>query len=349
LLEAADERCVVEIAAASRDTVVDRFHELVYEEEFEDRSTIPLTLVAADFQYGTSGSDLEILGRMAGFGQSLSVLWLAQAAASAFGIKTLYHLGALPAVAERFAEPGYARFTAYKQDPAARWVSLVVNRFLGRERHENETLGYAEAEHAGHPEWRPWANGIWLAAAAYARSLSRHGHAGDLDGLNASGDFEGLPTFPYPTAMNRTEPYGTETMIEDVKSLELVHSGFTPLVGEKGAGRGYFPMVANTYRPEGAVLLDASAAHQLLLGDLVHTLLRRLPETPSGSPDERAAWVRGLVETWAGGFEGERDAEDLTVTAQSEDGNDFVSVFLRLPIRLHNHRPEFTLDLPLGA
>jgi hypothetical protein len=157
--------------------------------------------------------------------------------------------------------------------------------------------------------------------------------------------------FPYPVAQNRTEDLAVETLVPDERSLDLVHAGVSALLGQKGMGHAYFPMLSTLYRPEpGEVTLEASLAHQLLLGELVHLLLRALPTAP---PDPAAAepFFTELVGGWLAKF-GEIAEGALTVKGvageEGKEGN-HVSIEAKLPIKLHNHDPEFTFDLPLGG
>ena len=344
-----DTPVVFEILSAPREEAVERFHEIVFEDEYEDRSEVPLALVACDHDFTHGAADLVHLNNMGKLGEAISAPWMASAGPGLFGIKNLYHVGGLSDFTRRFTESGYSGFRKLQESAASRWVGLTLNRILLRPPHADEGLGYTEAENPAHPEWRPWGRGIWPAAAAVARSYGTHGHPADLDGIGSPGDFSELVTFPYPKGMRDVVTSPTETLIEEVSSLDLVHSGLSPLIGKQGGSTAYFPMLANLHRPSpGQLLLEAAVAYQLILGDLVHRALRWLPHAPRETPEAAAAWITEKLAAWVEPY-GDVEEDTIKVEPRSAEGTRSLAITVKPPIRLHNHDPEFTLELPLGG
>ena len=352
-----------EILASGKRDLAERFHESVFDAEYDDSSEVPLALVIADFDVTHQAADLTVLRAVGGLAKAISVPFVFSAAPSFFGIKNLFHLGSIPGVMQRFSEAPYAGWRSFQTSDESRWVCLTTNRFLTRELHAIDD--FEESSEMLHSEWRPWARAGWLTAAAVAGSARKHQHLADMDGMQSCGDFGDLTTFPYPVAHNKTEDNATEAIIPDEKSLELAHGGISTLLSQKGTSNAYFPILANVYRPGfGALTLEASLANQLILGDLAHTLLRAFPGAPSESAETAAAYYRDLVTIWVsryvdpdrsdedadGGKEGDEKPEVVEVTPQkTEDGAAVISIIVRPPIKIHNHDPEYTFALPVGG
>ena len=99
----------------------------------------------------------------------------------------------------------------FQAEQSARWLTLTLGRYLQRAPY-TDTSGYSETVTESNPDTYLWGRGVWLVAAAAARSIRENGHPLALSGAQG-GKFENLPARPFPRAVNvsRTMSYGLST------------------------------------------------------------------------------------------------------------------------------------------
>ena len=331
----------VEALSLPRKGLVERFREAVHGPELA--AAEPVALVVLDFDFTHKAGDLADLAALAAMAAELQAPIVANAGAGFFDLRFLVQAGAMQDIARRLDSPAHAGWQAFQKHEDARWVCLTLNRFLLREPWKLE--GYAEACAESNPDSYLWGRGVWLVAAAVARSVRAHGHALDLSGTG--GRFDGLATRPFPVKLNEAKALATEVPFAEMQSLELTHAAFTPLAGGLDLPSVMMAMVVTVHRHQaGRLTVEGTLAYQLTAARVALAC-----GTVAGAVDGSAS-AEALVARLApalreqlGGLVGDA-ADALGVTVHEAEGTAprRVAVTVKPAVTLEGKSPVFSLE-----
>jgi predicted component of type VI protein secretion system len=328
----------VEVAGATSKDLVARFKEAVFEPEMKELREPPLTLAVLDFDLSHQGADLAALEELAGLAMAAQSVLILGASPAFFGLKELKLLAKMGDLAARLNDAAHAGWTRFQKSDGARWTALTVNRWLA---------GGDPAK----PETWLWARGVWLLAAAAARSAATSGHPLDLSGAKAGG-FSGLPTRPYPKAANQTVPLATEIEIPDQLAQDLSRAGFTAVSGRTGSDVVAIPVAVNAYRSApGRLTVTGTLGYQLLAGRLAQACALLMDSLP-GTPADAASALRAALLEILGPLAG--DAKEAAVTVEPVEAKDpegkpvsLAQVVVRPGVRLESLEFQYVFQVPL--
>jgi hypothetical protein len=288
LLAETGEEVEVSVASVPRAALAAHLREAVLGPGME--SEAPPTLLVLDYDFTHKAGDLALLRELATMAKALQAPAVAAASAGFFDLRHLAHVLTLPDMPARLNDAAHAGWTAFQATEEARWIALTLNRHL--ERAPYRTDDYAEGCTEAKPEAFLWARGVWLVAAALARSARTHGHALDMSG-GRGGRFENLPVRPYPVSANETAPLPTEVPLPDMKAQEISRAAFTPVVGQLRGGAAMIPIAVTVSRlAPNRLTVEGLLAHQVTAGRLARFCGNLLDAMPAGSPDEIAVFFR---------------------------------------------------------
>jgi hypothetical protein len=328
----------VEAAGATAKDLAARFKEAIYEPEMRELREPPLAMVVLDFDVSHLGPELATLEQIAGMAVAAQSSVLLGASPAFFGLKELKLLSKMGDLPQRLSDGAHAGWVKFQKTDAARWTALTVNRWLA---------GGDPAK----PETWLWARGVWLLAAAAARSAASQGHPLDLSGAKAGG-FEDLPTRPYLKTANQPVPLATEIEIPEQLSQELCRMGFTAVVGKTGDDIAMIPVAVNAYRSApGRLTVTGTLGYQLLAGRLAQACALLMDSLP-GTPADAAAALRAALLEILGPLAGE--AKDAAVQVEPVEGKDaegrplpLAQVTIRPGVRLESLEFQYVFQVPL--
>jgi hypothetical protein len=338
LLKHAGDAVEVEVATATSKDLVARFKEAVYELEMKELREPPLAGVVLDFDVSHQGADLAALEELAGLATAAQSALIVGASPAFFGLKELKLLAKMGDLAQRMNDAAHGAWNKFQKTDGARWAALTVNRWLA---------GGDPAK----PETWLWARGVWLLAAAVARSAATQGHPLDLSGAKAGG-FSGLPTRPFPKAANQTVPLGTEIEIPDQLGQDLSRAGFTAVSGRTGSDVVAIPVAVNAYRSApGRLTVTGTLGYQLLAGRLAQACALLMDSLP-GTPADAAAALRAALLEILGPLAG--DAKDAAVQVEPVEAKDpegkpltLAQVTVRPGVKLESLEFQYVFQVPL--
>jgi len=335
----------VEALSLPRASLLERFREAVHGPELS--AAEPVSLVVLDYDFTHKAADLAALAQLAAMAAELQAPIVANAGAGFFDLRFLVQAGAVKDLAGRLADSAHSGWQAFQKHEDSRWVCLTLNRFLLREPWKLE--GYEEACADSNPESYLWGRGVWLVAAAVARSVRAHGHALDLSGTG--GRFDGLPTRAFPTSANESKALATEVPFAETQSLELTHAAFTPLQGGLGMPSVLLAMVVTAHRyAAGRLTVEGTLAYQLTAARVA--LACGLAAGAVNGADGAETIVAGVAATLReqlGGLLGE-SAEALAVQVLEPEGQlpRRVAVTVRPPLVLETKHPVFAMEFAIA-
>lgn len=302
---------------ATRETLGARIRTQVFEAAAKSGQDPDWSAVLIDMEFSHKAGDLALLQDLAGMAKVLQTPFIAGASPGFFDLRYFAHVAALPSALDRLNSTAHQPWRAFQADENARWIALAFGRFLLRKPYITE-VGYAESAEEAKPESYLWGSGVWAIGLAIVRSVAKHGHALDLAG-STGGAFSSLPTRSYPHSSGETVDLSTEAPLDDMRALEFVRAGFTPLVGRLRGDVAVIPMTVTVFRMQpGKLTLEATVAYQVTAGRLARFCGRLLDEAPAGDAASRAeAFAQGL-RAHLGALAGETEAaraEAVRVTA----------------------------------
>lgn len=334
---------VVETLSLPRRSLVERFREAVHAREL--LAAEPVTLVVLDFDFTHRAEDLAALTALSGLAADLQAPLVAQAGAGFFDLRFLVQAGAVQDIAQRLASPAHTGWQAFQRTEDARWLCLTLNRVLLREPWRQD--GWTEACSEANPESYLWGRGVWLVAAAVARSARQHGHALDLSG--PGGRFDGLPTRPFPVLANESKALAVEVPFAEMQSLTLTHAAFTPVVGILDRPTAMLPMVVTTHRyAPGKLTLEGTLAYQLTAARVALACGTVAGSVGGGGADAVVARVSAALREQLGGLLGEAsDALAVQVLEADEKTPRRVTVNVKPPLMLEGKSPQFAMEFAI--
>ncbi len=335
----------VQVLSLPRKALVERFRESVHGPELA--AAEPVTLVVLDFDFTRKAEDLAALAALASMAAEMQAPIVANAGAGFFDLRFMVQAGAVKDIAARLTSPAHANWLAFQKSEEARWVCLTLNRFLLREAWK--VAAYAEACTESNPDSYLWGRGVWLVAAAVARSARTHGHALDLSGTG--GRFDGVPSRAFPVNANETKALATEVPFPETQSLELTHAAFTPLTGGLGMPTVMMAMVVTAHRyAPGKLTVEGTLAYQLTAAR-VALACGTVAGTVDGASSSVAvaAQVNSALRAQLGGLLGDTaDALGVQVLEADDSAPRRVAVTVKPPLILESKAPVFAMEFVVG-
>jgi len=347
----------LEVVAASRRDLKDRFHKQVLEPEFQGLVEIPLSAVYFDFRFSHEPVDLPLLEALAADCEALQVPLVAAVSPAFFQLKNLIHLPSLPDIAGKLQSPAYTNWRNFQTSSKARWVCLTANRYLAREtynlsRSAGDPIDYVERADAAHPERYLWADAGWLVFSNLARSFAKYRHCVVIDGMSPDTAHNNLPVRPFPKIANVQVPSPTEILIDDAKAWDVVRGGVTMLMGISNGAVATFPLLATVHRLRPGVMTTESAlSYQLFAGHLSHYLLTLYEQIPIRETTEAVTtFVQSKLQEFLIPFAGETPEECVQaklIEPAGEAGGRLLSLTIKPHLKIQGRNVDFTLQLSL--
>jgi len=347
---------MLDVLPSSREAAVENFFEKVFHDEYEGRSGTPLNFVLADYSFGRSKSDLDLLKDMAKLGAGLSVSFITAMSPAFWGVRRASMLNKLPDLLDKIKTSEYAKWRSFRQEEDSLWLTLTANRFLLRTPYSGEgrsprSFGWIEEEA---DEKALFGEAVWAMGAALGQSFAEAGYRFPCAGRRSAGVLENLPL---PLQVNGTSgPHPLEVLFGDRRAFELSECGFAPLMSQADSDMAYFNMVpsfhqAKRYEDEEATrtsYLTATLPYRGFAGAVAHEL-DRIARTLGGgmAEDEIIRIVREELLAMLAPMEAEEVSAEAVDVEVLSDAPELRSVFARL-------RPSFEIyggpvDLIVGA
>jgi type VI secretion system protein ImpC len=355
LLDNADypDKVQFEILHTEKANLLEQFDEKIFPKEYDDTCEVPLSVMLADFDFTQNASDMNILKKIADKSSILQVVFAASLSPDFFGMKNIAHVVAMPDLASRLVSPTHADWKNFMQSQSARWVSLMINRFLlrdlyGQENQKVDAFNYIEKADATHPDNYLWGRPIWLMGIVLARSYFNVGSCLTISGLGLGGEFGELPIREYPKSRTENILIPVEINMTDEKIWNFIHVGVTPLNATENTKTAYIPLAANSYR-SGGTTLHSTLAYHLYIGWIFHQYFRIHQHIPAGStPDQIAQFTSEKIYEIIKPYGGDKPDETIKITVSPIEGENnlyLVNIHIEPKFQIEQKDVEFTLQL----
>jgi len=216
----------------------------VYENEFGMPGGEPFGVLIGDYELANHPDDVGLLEQMAGVAAAAFAPFVAAASPSLLGLESFAQLERGMDLGRVFGQLEHLKWRALRDQEDARFVGLVLPRFLARLPYEDDGSrvdGFCFREDVAafdHSRY-VWANAAYAFAAVLVRSFARTGWLAEINGvhrdLEAGGLVTGLPVHSFSTDKRGVAPKcSTEVMVTDQQEQDLGDLGFIPLCACKG-------------------------------------------------------------------------------------------------------------------
>lgn len=212
----------------------------------------PYGAVCTGFEFTYTGTDIEILKRMAAIGEAAHAPILANVGPEMFGCKDYKELLGRPDLSG-LKGPEYIQWQSFRDSDQARYVGLCLPRFLlrrpyGRDNEQVESLEYDEQVHTSAKNF-VWGHASVALAARSIESFLTNGWCVNIIGPKAGGLVEDLPIYLYEAMGKRQAHCPLEVALRESQAVELEHAGFIPMEHERESDRACFFSAASTQAP----------------------------------------------------------------------------------------------------
>ncbi|UQY44741.1 type VI secretion system contractile sheath large subunit [Mixta hanseatica] len=241
----------------------------IYEEEYGQFGGEPFGCLVGDYYFDHSPQDVELLSEMARIGAAAHCPFIAGTAPSVMQMESWQELANPRDLTKIFQNSEYAAWRSLRESEDARYLGLVMPRFLARLPYgirtnpvdsfdfEEETDG---ASHANYT----WTNAAYAMAANINRSFKEFGWCTSIRGVESGGAVENLPCHTFPSDDGGVDmKCPTEIAISDRREAELAKNGFMPLVHRKNSDFAAFIGAQSLQKPAEYHDADATANARL--------------------------------------------------------------------------------------
>ncbi|GLR08532.1 type VI secretion system contractile sheath large subunit [Mixta theicola] len=241
----------------------------IYEEEYGQFGGEPFGCLVGDYYFDHSPQDVELLSEMARISAAAHCPFIAGTAPSVMQMESWQELANPRDLTKIFQNSEYAAWRSLRESEDARYLGLVMPRFLARLPYgirtnpvdsfdfEEETDG---ASHANYT----WTNAAYAMAANINRSFKEFGWCTSIRGVESGGAVENLPCHTFPSDDGGVDmKCPTEIAISDRREAELAKNGFMPLVHRKNSDFAAFIGAQSLQKPAEYHDADATANARL--------------------------------------------------------------------------------------
>lgn len=241
----------IEVLNATKDTLAGAIKRNVVEADAEGTDHVPIAVIVAVFEFSRSAPDMETLAAVAEQAEAAQAPLIASVGAGFLGLDALDELKTLPYLPTYLDQPEYAKWKAFRQADASRWVAMVFNRFLLRNRYGAEhervrSFAFEESTSTGRDRTHVWANPVWGLASLLTASFARTGFCADITGPRGGGVIENLPVDDAKTAGG---PSPLEVVLSADRQQDFADSGLIALACRPGSDAAIVAAAPVAHRP----------------------------------------------------------------------------------------------------
>ena len=240
-----------------------------YEEQYGTFGGEPFGVLVGDYLFDESPKDIELLDNISKVAAASHAPFIAGANASLMQMETWEQLGNPRDLTKIISTPDYAAWKSLRDSNDARYLGLVMPRFLARLPYGQKTepvdaFDFEEDTGAADHSKYCWSNAAYAMAVNINRSFKLYGWCTTIRGIESGGEVKGLPLHTFKTSdggVDYTCP--TEIAITDRREAELTKNGLISLVHKKNSDFAAFIGAQSLHNPPEYDDADASANAKL--------------------------------------------------------------------------------------
>jgi type VI secretion system protein ImpC len=238
----------------SPEVVKSGLYKLVYSAEFGVFGGRPFAAVVSSYEFGPSPQDVALLQKCAAVATMSHAPFLATAGPPFFGLKDYLNLPHLGDIRALFEGPQYIKYVAFRETEDARYVGLLLPRFLLRLPYGAGTVpvkafNYEEAVVGNHNAFL-WGYATFAFATRLADAFAKNRWCMNIVGPASGGTVEDLVLHEYEATGAIQTKIPTEIMLTERREYELAEEGFIGLTYRKDTDNACFFSANSTQKPK---------------------------------------------------------------------------------------------------
>jgi type VI secretion system protein ImpC len=302
-------------------------YRLAYTAEYGQFGGKPYGCIFANYEFGPGPQDIALLQQCASVAAMSHAPFFSAAGPAFFNEKNFLNLPNLKDLKSIFEGPQYTKWQSFRESEDARYVGLLMPRFLLRLPYGETTVpvksfNYSEDAVGKHDAYL-WGNCSFAFATRIAESFAKFRWCPNIIGPQAGGAVENLPLHQYQAMGEIQTKIPTEVLISERREFELSEEGFIALTFRKDSDNACF-FSANSVQkpkyfgqsPEGREAelnyrLGTQLPYMFVICRIAH-YLKVLQREQIGTWKERADLEREL-NTWIGQYVADQDGVSAAV------------------------------------
>jgi len=244
----------------------------VYTSEYNTFGGAPYGMMVSNYDFDMKNPDVEFLREVARVAAVAKAPFIGAASPAMFGKgdRTYSSLMRKGEMYEIFDQPQYTKWNAFRDSDDAKYVGLVMPRFLLRKPYtiadqDVKDFQFEEDVRVEHHERYLWGNAAFAMAGRMTSSFASYGWYNHIVGPTTGGTVPNLPLHQYEEAGKVRTQIPTESLISEDVDMDLCNHGFIPLVMRKNS--------------DNAAFFDAPSSKRI----------PKFADTPQGKEDETRA------------------------------------------------------------
>jgi len=219
-------------------------YKTVYTREYGQFGGQPYAAMVGNYEFSAGTQDVKLLQYMAGVASMAHTPFIAAASARFFGIEDFKELPNLRDLKPIFEGPQYAKWQSFRGSEDARYVGLVLPRFLlrlpyGPDTQPVKSFHYREDVSGSHEQYL-WGNAAFAFTSRLTDSFAKYRWCANIIGPAGGGAVEDLPLHQFEAMGEVQTKIPTEILVSERREFELAEEGFIALTMRKGSDNAAF-------------------------------------------------------------------------------------------------------------
>lgn len=259
------ENIKIEVLNCSKNDLVEDFEDapeipksglyrVAYTAEYGQFGGKPYGAIFANYEFGPGPQDIALLQNCAAVAAMSHAPFFAAAAPQFLGGDDFLGLPKLKDLQSIFEGPQYTKWQSFRESEDARYVGLLMPRFLLRLPYGSKTIpsknfGYEEDVVGQHADYL-WGNATFAMATRLADSFAKYRWCPNIIGPQSGGTVEDLPLHQYEAMGEIQSKIPTEVMVSERREFELSEQGFIALTYRKDSDNACFFSANSAQKPK---------------------------------------------------------------------------------------------------
>jgi type VI secretion system protein ImpC len=252
LLNCSKEDLITDFEDAS-ETVKTGLYRIAYTAEYGQFGGKPYGAIISNYEMGPGAQDVALLTKCAAVASMAHAPFFASAGPQFFGEQSITALPNLKDLKSLFEGPQYAKWNSFRESEDARYVGLLMPRFLLRlpygEDNPVRAINYQEQVVGEHDAYL-WGNATFAFATRLSDSFAKYRWCPNIIGPQSGGAVEDLPLHQYQAMGEIQTKIPTEVMISERREFELSEEGFIALTYRKDSDNAAFFSANSVQKPK---------------------------------------------------------------------------------------------------
>ncbi len=239
----------------SPETIQSGLYKHVYTQEYDTPGGEPVSAIISAYEFDSKPQDIALLQNLSKVASSAHCPFIGSVGPAFFKKPEIKELPGIEDLANYMDRAEFIKWRAFRESEEARYVGLVLPRFLLRLPYSHETaplkeFNYTESVTGEQHDRYLWGNASFAFATNMIRSFQDHGWCVQIRGPESGGKVEDLPIHLYDVGRGNQMKIPTEILIPETREFEFANQGFIPLSFYKNRNYACFFSANSIQKPQ---------------------------------------------------------------------------------------------------